>query len=554
MRLRFCAALALLLFLALFAAGASAASAQFSASCPACGEELVLSWDSSGGPVLFLPGAWDASSVLLVHSRWDTFLLGEDRLPVSAQSPVDLTPFLGSRVPVFTPEHKSLGSLQILQGSPVLSLHFSVDEKKLSAVNRSKNNIITEGMLSVLEGDGSVSYRGGVEKLAGRGNSTFAYSKKPYEFKLDRKASLGGIPAGKTWILLANYLDISFLRNQITLDLCRAAGLRFAIRCVQADLWLNGQYQGLYLLTEKIQIRKDRLAITDLEEATEAVNDAPLNSYRFFREKRGRLPLLQGYEIPNDPEDITGGYIAVVEKKYRMDPGSRPCFRTVKLLNVRIKEPTCPSRAQTEYFARLVNRMHLALLSPDGIDPESGLHFSRILDVSSFALKFLIEDFTKNYDIMAGSQYFYKDSDRIDPLIHAGPAWDYDLSFGAMGDHPYGAYAARTHTVSNNLWPLLAKHDLFMQTVRDLWHSAVRPAISVLLGETEAPSDDSLRSLEDYRSGIAASAVMDARRRGTRRKVHQQVGSNFDAAVDFLADWIARRAASLDELYAFPAD
>lgn len=539
----------LLLLCLLLTAPALAASRHYTAVSPASGEEQVISRSNSRGEYLCLPGSWDLSAVLLRDEKLSTILLGQDKLPVQADQPVDLRPFLGQQTPVYRENGFSLGSIMILQGSPVLSLHFTLDPQTFSLLYRNKDKSASEGSLTVLEADGSVSYRGPIARFAGRGNDTFRYVKKPFEFKLPEKISPGGIDKGKTWILLANYMDVSFLRNQISLDLCRAVGLPFSIECVQADLYINGDYQGLYLLAEKIQIGKNRVSITDLEEATEAVNEASPSSYPKYYGKSASVPLSIGYNIPNDPQDITGGYIAVVEKRYRMESANKPCFRTSRNLNVRIKEPTCPSRAQVEYFSALVEQMHQALLSPDGKDPASSRHFSEILDVSSFALKYLVEDLTMDYDIMAGSQYFYKDSDLVDPLIYAGPGWDYDLTFGAMGENPVKTYASRVHTVSGNLWPLLAKQDLFMDAVREKWASVFRPALSVLLGESPAPAGSPLRSLRDYAAAVESSAAMDALRRGTSRPTEKYVGKDFSSALDRLESFLRTRRETLDSLY-----
>lgn len=179
--------------------------------------------------------------------------------------------------------------------------------------------------------------------MKGRGNNSFRYSKKPYQIKLGEKVSLSGMSKGKTWVLLANWVDVSLLRNQIVLDMSREIGLKHAAGCVQADVWINGIYNGLYLITEKIQIGGSRIDIINLEKATEKVNGEPFSPGQIITEKSASFPLLRSYPAVKDPEDITGGYILTIEKKHRMKDYVLAGFRTKEELSIRIKNPHIPA-------------------------------------------------------------------------------------------------------------------------------------------------------------------------------------------------------------------
>ena len=512
----------------------------------------VISRKNKSGTVLSIPGAWDITQIRLSLNGEGGFRLGKN-LKVDGETPVDLSPYVGKKTTVYNGKGGSLGSVTIFHGSQIPALFFTVDDEQLKKVNHSKNEIIREGRAVFQEADGSISYDGALEHLKGRGNNTFSYSKKPYEVKLAKKADAGGMGKAKTWILLANYLDVSMLRNQVVLDLSKEVGLPCAVDCRQADIWFNGVYQGLYLMTEKIQIKKNRVDITDLEERTEAVNDQPLDSYPAFDLKKGFLPIMCGFEVPNDPEDITGGYIAVIEKPHRLNSSRRPGIRTEKQLSVRIKEPTCPSLAQVEYFGKLVNDMHNAILAGDGVNPETGKHYSEYLDVTSFARKFLIEEVSKNYDAVSGSQFFYKDSDRVDPLIYAGPSWDYDISFGSMtsrGESPQGDYMTKLRVGPTNLYSQLGKHEDFMEQVAENWRESFRPAMAILLGEAQPSGNSPLLSLDGYEAALKASAAMNAARWGNPGILSARVGKDFTSGVKALKAWIRKRVDYLDKRFA----
>lgn len=553
-RLRLLSALILpVLCLAMMLSAAAAEKKMNLYASPASGTtEQVVSRKNKSGTVLSIPGAWDITQIRLNLNGQDGFRLGKS-LTVDPDTPVDLSPFVGKKTTVSNLKGGSLGSVTIHHGSEIPALFFTVDDQMLKKVNHSKNEIIQEGRVVVQEADGSVSYDGELAHLKGRGNNTFSYSKKPYEFKLAQKADLGGMGKGKTWILLADYLDVSLLRNRIVLDLSKETGLPCAVDCQHADVWFNGVYQGLYLMTEKIQIKKNRINITDLEEKTEAVNDQPLDSYPKFDLKDGFLPIMCGYKVPNDPEDITGGYIAVIEKPHRLNSSRRPGIRTEKQLSVRIKEPTCPSLAQVNYFGKLVNDMHNAILAKDGVNPDTGKHYSEYLDVTSFARKFLIEEVSKNYDAVSGSQFFYKDSDLVDPLIYAGPSWDYDISFGSMksrGESPEGDYMTKLRVGPTNLYSQLGKHEDFMEQVGANWREVFRPAMAILMGETPATGNSGLRSLDQYESTLKASAAMNTARWGNSNKLSARAGRDFTSGVKALKSWIRKRIDYLDKRYA----
>ena len=541
-----------ILFLLLFAGSAYAAGSKaLKAGCPSRCGETVMAREGRDGLILSLPGFWDLSAVTLEMEGKDVFFLGKDRTEIRAGQETDLSGLTGAKLPILDGKGQTAGFLTILQGSDIPALFLEVDGDGLKKVNRSKDNEVTEGRAVYTEADGTVAYSGKIEQLKGRGNNTFRYSKKPYQLKLGEKASLSGMGKGKTWILLADWTDVSLLRNRIVLDLSRDTGLRNAVGCVHADIWINGNYNGLYLVAEKIQIGKGRIDIANLEKETEKANTAPFAAGKIVTDKKA-YPLMRSYPDISDPEDITGGYIMTIEKTARMKDYVLAGFKTEDGLNIRIKEPTFPSRGQAEYLYDRISRMQKALMSKDGTEPETGKSYGEYLDTESFARKYLIEEWCKNYDFFGGSQFLYKDSDLIDPLIYAGPAWDYDLSFGNMADRGYlpeGRYLAATRR-NYNLYQLLYDHEPFRRRVGDLWKEVFRPAVAVLLGEKERNPEGTLYSIDEYREQIRASAEMNYRRwYVSTDATGSGSGGSFENAVRYLKRWIAARTEWMDGEY-----
>ena len=167
-------------------------------------------------------------------------------------------------------------------------------------------NVREAGKISVLEADGNTSFHMPLAYIKSRGNTSFtSFEKKPYQIKLVDSVSFLGMDAAKKWIFISNAPDTTLLRNALSRNLANHLGLAQSDEGVFVDLYLNGEYAGNYYVTEKVEVNKNRLPITDLEEATEIVNDnMDLSSYETVW-----TDTTKATDIPQDPVDITGGYL-----------------------------------------------------------------------------------------------------------------------------------------------------------------------------------------------------------------------------------------------------
>ncbi|MBO7215201.1 MAG: CotH kinase family protein, partial [Clostridia bacterium] len=113
-----------------------------------------------------------------------------------------------------------------------------------------------------------------------RGNSTKDFAKKPYRIKFDSKQSLFGLEKAKSWVLLAEYLDPSGLRNYSAFKLAsQMPDLAFTPTPHKVEVYLNGENMGLYTLCEQVQENKGRMDI-ELDEITADMTD--LFDFNFF--------------------------------------------------------------------------------------------------------------------------------------------------------------------------------------------------------------------------------------------------------------------------------
>ena len=93
--------------------------------------------------------------------------------------------------------------------------------------------------------------------IRGRGNSSWLYMpKKSYKIEFVKKQSMLGMPKDKDWALISNYADKTLMKNYLMYNLSAKLGAFYSPRCEFAELYLNGEYLGVYLLTETIKIGK----------------------------------------------------------------------------------------------------------------------------------------------------------------------------------------------------------------------------------------------------------------------------------------------------------
>lgn len=132
-----------------------------------------------------------------------------------------------------------------------------------------------KGKILILDSDGKTEYKGRLEEIKGHGNSTWQRAKKPYAFKLYKEENLFNMGSSKNWVLLSNSMDKSMARNSLIADAARDLNLPASPKMCYADIYLNGSYNGLYLLSTKTEIGKGRIDITDLDRMNKLVNIIP---------------------------------------------------------------------------------------------------------------------------------------------------------------------------------------------------------------------------------------------------------------------------------------
>lgn len=324
--------------------------------------------------------------------------------------------------------------MQFIQSGNLAAMFIETESHTTDQIHNSKEAEEAATVVLVDE-QGKVDYYSEIEYIRTRGNSTFAnFDKKAYQLKCNKRASLLGMAKAKKWILLANAIDDSFVRNALVYQFAQEHTTIPSIEGKFLDLYINGSYCGNYYLCEKAEVDKNRLDITDLDAANEKVNTKEVvESAETVEIENGKYRACPELE---NPDDITGGYLveSITEEEYASVLSG---FRTNGGYYFKITSPQKATLEQVKYICGLFDAFEAAIETEDGINPESGKHYTEYIDLESWIEKYLIDEVFHDPDAQVASLFFYKDADSADTHIFAGPVWDYDRAIGSYGENNY---------------------------------------------------------------------------------------------------------------------
>ena len=444
--------------------------------------------------------------------------------------------------------------LEVMQSANIGTMYVTTESGNMNYIHQKKGNK-ESGYMMMLDADGKTVYDNTLDEIKGRGNATWSRPKKPYQIKLDKKTELvEDAGKNKTWILLANYLERSLMRNAIAYDMAYEAGLTDTSLSTYVDLYCNGEYRGTYQLTEKVHINDDRVEINNLEDTTQDVNEEDLDSYPAFGPANASTPgSRKGFEIPNNPDDITGGYLLELDHADRYTAEASG-FVTTRGQAVVIKEPEYASREQVNYIANFFQEFEDAVFAEDGKNPTTGKYYYEYFDLTSLARKYIIEEITKNIDADVTSQYFYKPSDTESTIGYCGPVWDYDNSMGNHGSGnallPEGLYAA---TKKNYILKNLYKKESFLNAVYAEWDATYRPLMEMTTSAETSPAGSRLKTMTEYYNMLEPSAAMNFTYWENINSVdtenYNDTGDTYEEHVAFLRNFLSGRLTYLNTIW-----
>ena len=496
---------------------------------------------------LFLPGNVDLDKWKFGHNAENLVINGIEINSGTSAASV-LKPGEKNRIEARRGKYTTRISLTVMQGSKLPAMFITTESGSLRKIHKRKTNKESGSML-LYNTQGEIEYSGGLKHMKMRGNASTRYKKKNYAIKLENGANLLGMGKEKKWILLGNHLDKSLIRNQMNFDMARYVGLPFTPDCRQVAVYINNEYYGLFLLTEKIEVDDDRVDIRNLEKETEALNDKKPEEYPAFATPYYTRGGYKGRNIPNEPEDYTGGYIIEYEHDPRKYKEEESAYITKHNLFLIVHSPEYCTEQQMKYICGLMQGFENAIYSKDGKDPETGKHYSEFVDFDSLVNKYLLNEVTKNYDANMSSEYFFKPDNSVSEKVFAGPVWDLDNTYGDYtrpGNkkvlNPEAMFVNNRGTLTY-WWPALSRQADFHAAVVERYHSTFLPALEILLGTRE--ETDVLKSMDTYAKEIEKSAEMEyvlyPGLKLPQSNVKIQTGRNLAENIDFLKNYINRR-------------
>ena len=284
-----------------------------------------------------------------------------------------------------------------------------IDDPKITA----HLGIINNGANSINNINDAFTDYDGYIGIETRGQSSqYFFPKKSYGF--ETRDSLGenlnvnllGMPKENDWVLYAPYSDKSMMRNVITFEMAKALDM-YSSRTIYCELFLNEEYQGIYILMEKIKRDDSRVDIDSL------------------------------VTISGDDNSLTGGYIFKVDKKDDFTnlytgwiTSPNPSYPNAMDITYQYVYPKVDdiSNSERTYLKDHVTLAEKVLISNDFDNRESG--YNHYLNLGSFVDFMLINEVSKEVDKYRYSTYFHKKKDSKGGEIYAGPIWDFNLGYG----------------------------------------------------------------------------------------------------------------------------
>ncbi len=305
-------------------------------------------------------------------------------------------------------------------------------------------------------------------EIKGRGNWTFkGFSKKPFKIKLGKKQNLLGLTPDKSkhYALLAHADDsYGYLRNFVGFNLGHRIGLPWTPSQQPIELVINGDYRGLYFLTESIRVGDGRVPITELEDNA---TDASLVS-------GGYLVELDNYDEENQ--------ISMSEK-------SAVSGHNLDRLRVTFDTPEVYSDIQRRFVTEQFSNMN------NCVGSNSDMLWS-YLDLDDAVRYYIVREIISDVESYHGSTYLFRDRG-TGQKWHFSPIWDCGNAFngptnGFFYDHdPYG-----------NTWiPSMRANGMFNAKLVETWKWFMSERYDGIYSE-----------ITEYADHIAAAAVADRER------------------------------------------
>jgi len=365
-----------------------------------------------------------------------------------------------------------------------------------------------------------------------RGSSSQSFPKKQYGIELrdalgaSQDKSLLGLPKKDDWILYAAYDDKTLMRDVLAYHLGRQLG-RYASRFKYVELVLNGAYQGVYILLEKVKRDKNRVNIAKLDE-TMTTGDV----------------LTGGYIIKIDKGTGSGG--AGWASSYKPEEGNT--WQNI-FFQYEYPKPENITAEQRLYIAQYISDFETALHGDQYRDPVNG--YRKYADMGSFVDYFIVNELTKNPDGYRLSTFLHKQRDSDGGKIFMGPIWDYNEGFGNVdyctGGTPSGWVLDFNKTCPDDYWQIpfwwkkLLLDSAFTKQLNDRWNSLRSTVLATSQVSAFIDSLNTVLDAEAQQRNFTAWPII-----GVYVWPNYYVGPTYQSEISYLKGWVTSRLNWMD--------
>jgi hypothetical protein len=306
-----------------------------------------------------------------------------------------------------------------------------------------------------------IEFRGAISQLL--------YEKKSYGIEIwDDKnegisKSILGFPEEEDWVLYGPYGDKTLIKNALAYQISNNIG-RYASRTKFVELQVNNDYQGFYILMEKLKRDKNRINIKKLE-VTDNDDTKITGGYILKLDKT----VGEGYTSQNN-YNSTNSFTSLYNEFGKLSPQTTTHFLYdyPKLTDI--------TAQQKAYITKYVQAFEATLASNVFSDETTG--FRKYIDEDSFVDFFILTELMQNYDGYRISTYLQKERGE---KLKMGPIWDFDLSLGSKGFcdpmnrianawiYKYNSYCGGDTWLVPFWWSRLLEDKKFTSKVKTRW-------------------------------------------------------------------------------------
>lgn len=354
-------------------------------------------------------------------------------------------------------------------------------------------------------------------EIKARGNWTRrGFSKKPFKLKLGKKQSLLGLTKSKHFAILAHADDFyGYMRNFTGFNLGKRIGLPWTPWQQPVEVIINGDYRGLYFLTESIRVDSDRVNIQELEDNA------------------------------TDPSVISGGYLIELdnydeENQIRMEEkGQAPGFKDV--LRITFDTPEEYSDLQRQFVTEQFTAMN------DAVGANSDNLWS-YMDLDDAARYYIVEEIISHTEAYHGSTYMFRDRGE-NQKWHFSPLWDCGNAFNGPVDN----YFTNTVTWGNTWIASMRMNQKFMDKVRETWKWFMSQKYAGIEDDlTEYCNHLKEAALADYKRWNNQPVPADGQSVVDNRDMHQRL-ADVKYKLQAKTSWLSQQFGQYDDaLYTEP--